>query len=79
MMSETEILNKLVSIENGQRRNGALTRASFGFAVAIFAATNIASTDPLAKKILAVIICVAGLYWFLQNILKWRQLSQEDS
>jgi hypothetical protein len=70
-MSETQILDKLDSIEKGQKRSSFLTQASIGFAVSIFALNSIESTDPTYQKIVATILCLASLYWFVRNISRY--------
>ena len=74
-MSETEILNKLSTIEKAQRKSGELTQASIGFAVTTFMVNTIANPTVTMRPLVAILGFI-GLTWCLWHFVKWLRLGK---
>ena len=74
-MSEKQILEKLEDIQKDQKKNSALSNASFGLALIAIAISVVQNATRLDIIIMTVIIGVIGLVGFIWNIVKWRLAS----
>lgn len=71
-MSDKQVLGRLDSIQKEQKKNSALSNASFGLALIAFAISVLQNTTRLDIIIMSAIIGSIGLAGLVWNITKWR-------
>ena len=76
-LTTDQLLDKLNNFEKNQQKNSALTNTSFGLAVTVFGASNIALFTEFYMKMICAFIALIGLGWFLINITRWGRLRKQ--